>query len=52
VRIGGATDQPGLRIGEGARAPQDVLAYLARHYGDGLSTFVAMQLEYPATGAN
>jgi len=47
VHIGGAMSAHGVRIGEGARAPQDVLAYLSSRYGDELSAFVAMQLEYP-----
>jgi putative intracellular protease/amidase len=48
VRIGGSIAAPGLRVGEGAHAAPDVLAYLTQHYGDALSTFVAMQLEYPS----
>ena len=52
VRVGGPLNPPGLRIGEGARAAPDVLAYLAKHYGDRLSSFVAIQLEYPPAGAN
>jgi putative intracellular protease/amidase len=52
VRIGGETSTPGLRIGEGAHAAPEVLAYLTQHYGDALSTFVAMQLEYPPATAN
>jgi len=52
VHIGGAMGAPGVRIGEGARAAPDVLSYLTKHYGHRVSTFVAMQLEYPPAGAN
>jgi transcriptional regulator GlxA family with amidase domain len=52
VRVGGPADTDGLRVGEGARAPRDVLAYLKSRYGEPLSAFVATQLEYPASAAD
>lgn len=39
----------GTDVGEGARAPDDVLALLATRYGPTVSAFVATQLEYAAT---
>ena len=47
VRIGSSPGSGGLVVGDGARAPQDVLSYLTQRYGPQLSGFVAMQLEYP-----
>ena len=52
VRIGGAMGGPGLRIGEGAQAARDVLAYLTTRYGDRLAAFVATQTEYPVNGTD
>jgi putative intracellular protease/amidase len=52
VRIGGSLEEPGWRIGEGAQAPRDVLAYVATRYGDKVSAFVAVQLEYPVAAGN
>ncbi len=52
VRIGGPAGAAGLTVDEGARAPQVVLAYLTKRYGEPLAAFVAMQLEYPAAAGN
>jgi hypothetical protein len=52
VHIGDPPGEPGLQIGEGAHAPRDVLAYLSTRYGDRVSAFVALQLEYPLAPVN
>lgn len=39
----------GVEVGEGARAPDDVLALLATRYGPEVAAFVATQLEYPVS---
>jgi len=49
VRIGAAAGGGGLTVAAGARAADDVLAYLTARYGRPVSAFVAMQLEYPTT---
>ena len=50
VRIGGPAGAGGLTVAPGARAPDDVLAFLTTRYGEPLSAFVATQLEYPTGG--
>ncbi len=52
VRIGGPVRTSGVTIGEGARAPGDLLRYLTRRYGEPLSAFVATQLEYAPSEIN
>lgn len=51
VRIGGAADADGVAVGEGARAQDDISAYLARRYSPELARFVTTQMEYPAKTA-